>query len=312
VIEGETGTGKELAARAIHHLSARRSKPFVAVDCGAIPDSLIESELFGHEKGAFTGAHQRREGRFQTASSGTLFLDEIANVPLATQSKLLRVLQERQLQPLGSKRLIRLEARIIAASNVALDREVQAGRLRQDLYYRLNEFVITLPPLRARDDILHLAKDFVAEASMEFGCPCGEISGAAAQVLQHYGWPGNVRELRSVIRRAVLLAPDAIEPEHLSCFDAGVSPTTAETTHSIGVRPALGNAVPVGPSLRTIAETAAADAEQQAIRRVLQLTNGNKSEAARLLRTDYKTLHVKMKRYGISAAQIRDIGMARP
>jgi len=291
VIEGETG---------------------VAVDCGAIPDSLIESELFGHEKGAFTGAHQRREGRFQTASSGTLFLDEIANVPLATQSKLLRVLQERQLQPLGSKRLIRLEARIIAASNVALDREVQAGRLRQDLYYRLNEFVITLPPLRARDDILHLAKDFVAEASMEFGCPCGEISGAAAQVLQHYGWPGNVRELRSVIRRAVLLAPDAIEPEHLSCFDAGVSPTTAETTHSIGVRPALGNAVPVGPSLRTIAETAAADAEQQAIRRVLQLTNGNKSEAARLLRTDYKTLHVKMKRYGISAAQIRDIGMARP
>jgi len=312
VIEGETGTGKELAARAIHHLSARRSKPFVAVDCGAIPDSLIESELFGHEKGAFTGAHQRREGRFQTASSGTLFLDEIANVPLATQSKLLRVLQERQLQPLGSKRLIRLEARIIAASNVALDREVQAGRLRQDLYYRLNEFVITLPPLRARDDILHLAKDFVAEASMEFGCPCGEISGAAAQVLQHYGWPGNVRELRSVIRRAVLLAPDAIEPEHLSCFDAGVSPTTAETTHSIGVRPALGNAVPVGPSLRTIAETAAADAEQQAIRRVLRLTNGNKSEAARLLRTDYKTLHVKMKRYGISAAQIRDIGMARP
>src|SRR5207249_11817798 len=133
VIEGETGTGKELAARAIHHLSARRSKPFVAVDCGAIPDSLIESELFGHEKGAFTGAHQRREGRFQTASSGTLFLDEIANVPLATQSKLLRVLQERQLQPLGSKRLIRLEARIIAPP----EPPGQARRLRQELYYRL-------------------------------------------------------------------------------------------------------------------------------------------------------------------------------
>src|SRR5207247_98473 len=147
-------TGKELVARAIHQLSARREKPFVAVDCGAIPDTLIESELFGYEKGAFTGAHQRREGRFQLAEGGGLFLDEIVNLPLPTQAKLLRVLQERQLQPLGSKKPLQVNVRIIAAANVCLEREVRAGRFRQDLYYRLNEFLITMPPLRGRDDIL--------------------------------------------------------------------------------------------------------------------------------------------------------------
>ena len=161
LIQGETGTGKELVARATHQLSARRSKAFVAVDCGAIPDTLIESELFGYEKGAFTGAQQRKEGRFPLAEGGTLFLDEIVNLPLPTQSKLLRALQERQVQPLGSKQPVRVDARIIAASNVCLEREAKAGRFRQDVYYRLNEFVITLPPLRERDDILHLANDFL-------------------------------------------------------------------------------------------------------------------------------------------------------
>src|SRR5207244_4394905 len=145
-------TGKELVARAIHYLSARRKKPFVAVDCGAIPDTLIESELFGYEKGAFTGAQQRKEGRFPLAEGGSLFLDEVVNLPLPTQSKLLRALQERQVQPLGSKRPVPVEVRFIAASNVPLEREVRASRFRQDLYYRLNEFVITLPPLRERDD----------------------------------------------------------------------------------------------------------------------------------------------------------------
>src|SRR3989441_1727083 len=183
LVEGETGTGKELVARAIHHLSARRKKPFVAVDCGAIPDTLIESELFGYEKGAFTGAHQRKEGQFPLAEGGSLFLDEIVNLPFPTQSKLLRALQERQVQPLGSKQPIRVDARLIAASNVRLEREVQAGRFRQDVYYRLNEFVITLPPLRERDDILRLANDFLAEATIELGRPCREISEAAAQSL---------------------------------------------------------------------------------------------------------------------------------
>ena len=296
LVQGETGTGKELVARAIHHLSARRRKPFVAVDCGAIPETLIESELFGYEKGAFTGADQRKEGQCQLADGGTLFLDEIVNLPLATQAKLLRALQERHVQPLGSKRPIRVDVRIIAASNVSLEGEVRAGRFRQDVYYRLNEFVITLPSLKERDDILELANGFLSEASMEFGSPCREISETAAQILLRYSWPGNVRELRNVIRRAALLATDAIEPEHLSLISVD-SPSTAPK----------GEPVPDRSSLKEIAEAAAAEAEQQAIRRVLQVTKGNKSEAARLLRTDYKTLHLKMKQYGIDAARFREL-----
>jgi len=296
LVEGETGTGKELVARAIHQLSARREKPFVAVDCGAIPDTLIESELFGHEKGAFTGAHQRKEGQFQLAGGGTLFLDEIVNLPLPTQAKLLRALQERQVQPLGSKRPVQVLARIIAASNVPLEREVRAGRFRQDVYYRLNEFAIALPPLRERDNILHLANEFLPEAGMELGRPCRKISEAAAQVLQRYHWPGNVRELRNVIRRAILLASDVIEPAHLS-----VIPVDSPATAALREAPAPGDC-----SLKEIADAAAAQAEQDAIRRVLQLTGGNKSEAARLLRTDYKTLYLKIKQYRIDAALFRE------
>src|SRR5881296_2492198 len=297
LVEGETGTGKELVARAIHQLSARREQPFVAVDCGAIPDTLIESELFGYEKGAFTGAHARKEGQFQLAAGGTLFLDEIGNLPLPTQTKLLRALQERQVQPLGSKHPVPVNARIIAASNVPLEREVRAGRFRQDVYYRLNEFKITLPPLRERDDILHLANEFLLVAGLELGRPCRNISEAAAQVLLRYQWPGNVRELRNVIRRASLLASDVIEPEHLSLLAVEQSPPVTER-HA---EPA-----PAGSSLKELAGAAAADAEGQAIRLALQATGGNKSEAARLLRVDYKTLHLKMKQYGINAAQFRE------
>src|SRR5437588_731854 len=305
LIQGETGTGKELVARAIHELSARRDKPFVAVDCGAIPDTLIESELFGYEKGAFTGAHQRKEVQFQLAAGGTLFLDEIVNLPLPTQAKLLRALQERQVQPLGGRQPVRLAARIVAASNVPLELEVRAGRFRQDVYYRLNEFGITLPPLRERDNILHLANEFLWEGSMELGRPCRKISEAAAEILLRYHWPGNVRELRNVIRRAILLASDVIEPEHLAVLPIDPSPTTVETV-------LRGEPAPAGCSLREIAGGAAAYAEQQAIRRALQATSGNKSEAARLLRTDYKTLHLKMKQYDIPAAQFREFGESRP
>jgi DNA-binding NtrC family response regulator len=303
LVEGETGTGKELVARAIHHLSARRKQPFVAVDCGAIPDTLIESELFGYEKGAFTGAHQRKEGQFQLAEGGSLFLDEIVNLPLPTQVKLLRALQERQVQPLGRKHPVRVDVRIIAASNVPLEQEVQAGRFRHDVYYRLNEFVITLPPLRERDDILHLATEFLAEASMELGRPCRAISEEAAQILLHYPWPGNVRELRNVIRRATLLAADMIEPQQLSFLNGNGDPSPATAG-----RRAPG---PGGPSLKAIAEAAVTDAEQQAIRRVLQATRGNKSEAARHLQTAYKTLHLKMKQYGIDAGRFKEFRGSR-
>src|SRR2546428_13813741 len=167
LVEADTATGKEFVARSINRLSAGREKPFVAVDCGAIPVTLIESELFGYEKGAFTGAHQRKAGQFQLAEDGCLFLDEIVSLPLPTQAKLLRALQERQVQPLGGKRPVPVDVRIIAASNVPLEREVRAGRFRQDVYYRLNEFGITLPPLRERDDILHLANEFLPEAGTE-------------------------------------------------------------------------------------------------------------------------------------------------
>jgi len=302
LVEGETGTGKELVARAIHELSARHEKPFVAVDCGAIPDTLIESELFGYEKGAFTGAHQRKVGQFQLAEGGTLLLDEIVNLPLPTQAKLLRSLQERQVQPLGSKQPVRVDVRIIAASNIALEHEVRAGRFRQDVYYRLNEFGITLPPLRERDDILYLANELLQEANVELGRPCRSISEAAAQVLLRYRWPGNVRELRNVIRRAILLASDVIEPEHLS-----VIPVDPPSVTVLWGEPVEGNS-----SLKEIAETAAMEAEERAIRRVLQSTGGNKSEAARLLRTDYKTLHLKIKQYGIPAAQFRKSRSASP
>jgi two-component system nitrogen regulation response regulator GlnG len=292
LVEGETGTGKDLVARAIHELSPRQGKPFIAVDCGAIPDTLIESELFGYERGAFTGAHQRKDGWFQLAEGGSLFLDEVVNLPTSTQSKLLRALQEREVQPLGSQHSVRVDVRIIAASNVPLEREVREGRFRQDVYYRLNEFVITLPPLRERDDILRLATEFVAEASMELGRPLRRISEAAVEVLVHHSWPGNVRQLRNVIRRAVLLSSDLIEPGHLS-FDGGPAVTLS------------GEPAPVGSSLREIAEAAAADAERKAIQRVLRATGGNQSEAARCLRTDYKTLYLKMKQYGILSTQFR-------
>ena len=296
LIQGETGTGKELVARAIHQLSGRRQKPFVAVDCGAIPDTLIESELFGYERGAFTGAHQRKAGQFQLAEGGTLFLDEIVNLPLPTQAKLLRALQERHVQPLGGTQPVGVDVRIVAAANVALEQEVRMGRFRPDVYYRLNEFSITLPPLRERDNILQLADRFVAEASAELGRPCRTISDEAGQALTRYHWPGNVRELRNVIRRACLLASEVIAPEHLTILPLGMPPVAGAPE----VEPAL-----KGSSLKELAEAASADAEAQAIRVALQATAGNKSKAARLLQVDYKTLHVKMKQYGLDAAAFR-------
>ena len=269
LIEGETGTGKELVARAIHQLSARREQPFVAVDCSAKLDTVIEEE-------------------FQLAEGGTLFLDEIVSLPLPTQSQVVRAIQERQVQPPGSHRPVHVDVRVMAASSVPFELAVRAG---------LNNIVITLPPLRERDDILHLAKDFVAEASVEFGRPCREISAAAAQVLLRHSWPGNVRELRNVMRRATLLASDVIEQQHLSLLDG-----SRVSTRRSGPRA-------IGPSLKEIAEAAAEDAERQAIRQALQACKGNKTEAARRLRTDYKTLHLKIKQLGIDARRFKK---ARP
>jgi DNA-binding NtrC family response regulator len=290
VVIGETGTGKEVVSRAIHQASDRSGRELVAVDCGAIPESLIESELFGHERGAFTGADRRREGYFIRASGGTLFLDEIANLPLATQAKLLRALQERVIQPLGG-RPIPIDVRVIAATNASLEAGVRAGSFRSDLFYRLSEFTITLPPLRERrEDIPSLAQRFLDETSMELSHPPGrKLSADAVDMLLQHDWPGNVRQLRNVIRRAALIGPEIISVEHLDLSSR--SPATAVE------RP---DGLPAA-SLKAIADTAFSEAERRAIGGALADAKGNKSQAARLLGTDYKTLHLKMRRYGIDA-----------
>ncbi|HSB43254.1 MAG TPA: sigma-54 dependent transcriptional regulator [Methylomirabilota bacterium] len=292
LVQGETGTGKELVARAIHQQSPRRPAPFVAVDCGAIPETLVEAELFGHERGAFTGAQTRREGQFQLAKGGTLFLDEIGNVPVATQAKLLRAIEQREIHPLGSARAVTVDGRIIAATNADLEEGVKAGRFRADLYYRLGEFTITLPPLRSRrEDIAHLAQRFLDEVSMELKRPVRRIADDAMQVLLRHDWPGNVRELRNVVRKAALVAADVVTAAHLPALASGAS-----------ARPrAVAAAGGADLALREVGELAAVEAERELIRHALQATKGNKSQAARLLRTDYTTLHAKMKRYSISA-----------
>jgi two-component system nitrogen regulation response regulator GlnG len=291
LLQGETGTGKELVARAIHQQSPRRPAPFVAVDCGAIPETLVESELFGHERGAFTGAQSRREGKFQLARGGTLFLDEIGNIPTATQAKLLRALEQREVHPLGGARAVPVDVRIIAATNAELQDAVKAARFRADLYYRLSEFTITLPPLRSRrEDITYLAQRFIDEVSMELGRPVRRIGDEAMQALLRHDWPGNVRELKNVIRKAALVAADEVTLEHLPALGAGAPPSPPGPDHAVE-----------GLSLREVADLAAVQAERDMIRQALQVTKGNKSQAARLLRTDYTTLHAKMKRYSISA-----------
>ena len=291
LLTGETGTGKELLARAIHQGSARALQSLIAVDCGAMPDTLIESELFGYEKGAFTGADRRKDGYFAQADGGTLFLDEIGNIPLSTQAKLLRVLQERAVQPLGSAKPQPVDVRVLAATNAPLEREVQAGRFRQDLYYRLNEFPIAVPALRERrQDIEDLARRFLAEAALEFGTmPCA-FAPEALNALVACEWPGNVRQLRNVVRRAALIAPGLVAPEHFSFHEGD------EVVPSAAAPASPGEEIP----LRAIVERAIAVAERQALTQALTAARGNQSTAARALRIDYKTLYRKMKHYGMS------------
>ena len=287
LILGETGTGKELVARAIHRQSGRSKGPFVPLDCGAIPDTLIESELFGHEKGAFSGADQKRQGHVQAAQSGTLFLDEIGNLAFPMQSKFLRVLQEKRVQPLGGSRLIDIDVRFIAATHEGLEDRIDGGVFRQDLFYRLAEFTIHLAPLRERpEDIAPLAQRFLVEAGLELRRPVTTISPEAQQLLSEHAWPGNVRELRNVVRQAVLQSKDVI-------IDESALQGLLRTREDRAPVRSLGG------TLREIGSAAAADAEKTAIEAALRTSHGNKSEAARLLQTDFKTLHLKMKRFGL-------------
>ncbi len=219
LLTGETGTGKELVARAVHQLSPRRDRPFVVINCAALPEPLMEAELFGYNRGAFTGAFQSRLGRFQVAHGGTLLLDEVGDLPLSMQAKLLRFLQEGEIQRLGSPDTLRVDARIIAATNANLPRMVKEGRFRDDLYYRLAVFPIEIEPLRARrEDIVLLGQHFLNRLSEEMQSSIRALSPAAVRALERHSWPGNVRELRQVIERALILAEDHLEiqPEHLS------------------------------------------------------------------------------------------------
>jgi DNA-binding NtrC family response regulator len=292
LVLGETGTGKEVVAQAIHRQSERRAKPFVAVDCGAIPDQLLESELFGHEKGAFTGALKKKEGRFQLAQGGTFFLDEVGNLVPALQSKLLRVLESKQVQAVGANKADPMDVRFVAATNHDLQKRVTDGLFRADLYFRLAQYTISLPALRDRIlDIGYLAQRFVEETSIELRRPVQSIAPEALHLLERHGWPGNVRELRNVIRRAVLQTHDLVIRRDL------VRSLLGKSTAEISDEPIA----TADKSLREIADDAARFAERRAICSMLRSTAGNKSQAAKALRTDYKTLHVKMKHLGIRA-----------
>ena len=296
LIEGESGTGKELVARAIHDLSHVKGGPFVAVDCGAIPETLIESELFGYTKGAFTGAHTDKPGHFELADGGTLFLDEVGNLSYPVQQKLLRAIQERLVQRLGGKKPTKIDVRIVAATNQHLEKDVESGRFRTDLYFRLNEFTIRTPSLRDRgEDIPYLAKKFMDEVEGELKKRCGGFSRDSLIALSSYHWSGNVRELRNVIRQAVLLREEdaPMQPDHM--------------TFSSHLMPAMKKGGPAdsGPvydgkkSLKEIVKSYVDTVEKRVIEQAMAESEGNKSRVARQLKVDYKTLLRKIKAHGI-------------
>ena len=290
---GETGAGKELVARAIHRASGRKDHPFVTIDCGAIPEALLESELFGHEEGAFTGARRKQKGQFELADGGTLFLDEIGNLSVTNQAKLLRVLEERKLRPLGSPHSIAVDVRIIAATNEQLEERARRGEFRQDLYFRLAEYTIHLPSLRARrGDIAHLAHRFCAQAAVELGKPVTAIDREAMARLEAHDWPGNVRELRNTVRRAVLVSSgDTLRAEHLLSLVPAPQQPRRETGSGPGAL--------AGRSLREVVEEASSVAERWALEEALATSGGKQAEAARLLQVDAKTLYRKLQRHGI-------------
>jgi two-component system response regulator AtoC len=278
LIRGESGVGKDLVARAIHAASARRSSPFVKVNCAALPPGLLESELFGHEKGAFTGAHRRKPGQFEYAHTGTIYLDEIAELPLALQAKLLHVLQDFRFCRVGGHGLIDVDTRVIAATNRDLEQAIARGEFREDLYYRLDVVEIRIPPLRERkEEILPLALSFLARFNEQYGRQKRLSPETMARLLEH-SWSGNVRELENVIRRMVVL-PDC-EP----AFEAQVS--RARNGHPAVAAPAPG---PM-ESLREIARRGAREAERKALVEVLERVQWNRAEASRILKVSYKTL----------------------
>jgi DNA-binding NtrC family response regulator len=290
LITGASGTGKELVARTIHQLSPRRDRTFVAINCAAIPETLIESEIFGHEKGAFTGALERRTGCFELAEGGTILLDEIGEMPVGTQAKLLRVLEDHKLRRLGSKVETSVDVRVLAATNKVPDDAVASGELRSDLYYRLNVFNIHMPPLREhREDISDLVQLLISEMSTKHSRKVAAVSEAVMNLFNNYTWPGNVRELRNTIERAVIVC------------DGGM----IETKH---LPPGFGHAIlRTGgndpDAIRMGVGTTVGEAEKMLILKTLESTSNNKTKAAEILGISLKTLHNKLKEYGSSSAE---------
>jgi len=285
LLQGESGTGKELFACAIHSLSLRKDKPYIAINCAAIPRELLENELFGSEKGAFTGAHARKMGKFEIANTGTIFLDEIGDMDISLQAKLLRVLQQKNFERLGGTKPIDIDVRVIAATNMDLNELIKVKRFREDLFYRLSVFPITIPPLRERlGDVSELADYFVQKYCREMSKPAKKLSKDALALLEKYHWPGNVRELENTIERAVILAEGkTITPEHLAI--------RLQQTEEIRLRE--------GAGLKEIGAHAQAQAERGAILRILKQVRGNKRKAAKVLQIDYTTLFDKLRKYNI-------------
>jgi two-component system response regulator HydG len=284
LITGDSGTGKEMIAGAIHYNSPRREGPFIKINCAAIPETLLESELFGHEKGAFTGADRRKEGKFRQASGGSLFLDEVSEMSLGMQVKLLRVLQEREITRVGGEEVIRVDVRVIAATNRDLLREIEAGRFRQDLFYRLNVVTLHVPPLRERkDDIPPLAEHFLRMFAEKNRKSVKGFSPQAMDRLLRYDWPGNVRELMNTVERGVVLSRSQYIDE------SELSPILLERPVAEGQMQAGGES-----SLEAL--------EKATILKTLEQTGGNKSEAARRLGITRRTLHQKLKKYGVMSS----------
>jgi len=285
---GESGTGKELFARAVHNLGGRREYPFVPINCAAIPRELLETELFGHEKGSFTGAEARKIGKFELADKGTIFLDEIAEMDMALQAKILRVIQEGEIERVGGIKAIKIDVRIVAASNKDLERAVDEKLFREDLFYRLNVFPVMIPPLRDRkEDIPLLAEYFISKYCRELKSSVKGISADAMEVLMTYPWKGNVRELENCVERAIILCDgDTILDDHIVL------------NRQMGVDHALRN-LPMSGTLEEASREAIRIAETQRISKALKETKGNKSRAAELLQVSYKTLLTKIKDYGI-------------
>jgi DNA-binding NtrC family response regulator len=302
---GESGAGKELFARAIHEMSKRSMGPFIPVDCATLPESLVESELFGHEKGAFTGADTRKAGWFETAHRGTLFLDELGNLSSPVQAKLLRALQESTISPIGSRNLKPIEVRVVSASNIDLGKAVSEGGFRADLYYRLGAVPILIPPLREREgDIPLLAQHFVKLYSERYGKEINGISPGAMNILSAQPWPGNVRELENAIKSAVLLAKEEITDEDLPSYFHRQFGTVAAGAEARQIefgfirRMTLGSEGRVG--LKEIRELAAAEAERRVLEDLLKNPSLKKSDLAKRLGVDRKTLREKMRKLGIS------------